>query len=302
MGSVAVQKVYGINAPEVCEEVNRMLLGLHDEWSPCIKGNSVDLIHSSSGQETVQVSEHTIRVLSFAKEIGECSGGAFDITAGPLTDLWRTALENKTPPDQKSIAQACKLINYSDLTILEDNHVKLARKGQKIDLGGIGKGYAADLAREIYIRSGIRHAVLSIGGNVLALNCRPDGSPWKVGIRNPFQPEEKPIGYVEVCDCSVVTSGDYEQFFEYTDAPATRRYHHIIDPRTGWPSHSPVNAATIISRSSMLADALATTMVITGREHGMDLCRQYAETEWLAVEKQKNSFSPGLKDRFVPLG
>lgn len=284
MGTVAYQEVYGIGGDEAVREVERELDRLDELWSPCRADTIVSKIGQSAGIGPVPVDSDTEKILAEALSIGNLSHGVFDVTAEPLIRLWRSALRTKEPPGKEDVESALNLVCRDELKITPDHQVYLSRRGQGVDLGGIGKGFAADRARMMYQQAGIRNAVINLGGNCLVMGSKPDGSPWKVGIRNPRYPRSEIVGYVEVRDSSVVTSGDYEKFFDCRDhAGEVRRYHHILDPRTGWPARSGLWAVTVISSSSILCDALATAAFVLGQEKGMELCRSL-ESEALLID------------------
>ncbi|MFW5897049.1 MAG: FAD:protein FMN transferase, partial [Bacillota bacterium] len=252
MGTIASQEVYGIHGPAVLERAGRELHRLDALWSPCRPGNIVDVIRRAAGREMVTVDADTLQVLRMAKALGLSARGAFDITSDPLIRLWRRALGSGVPPHRHEIEELLPLVGTNHLKLKSRSTVYLPYRGQGVDLGGIGKGFAADRLRQIYCDAGIRHAAINIGGNVLVMNRKPDGTPWRIGIKDPGDPGNRLLGYVEVEDCSVVTSGAYEQCFEHTDpAGIPRRFHHIVDPRTGWPAESGLEGVTVVSSSSV---------------------------------------------------
>jgi len=287
MGSVAYQQVYGLNGPVAADKAGREMHRLNALWSPYFPGNIIDTVSKAAGRCTVAADSDTLQLLQTAKELALPSQGALDITVDPLICLWRMAAQQKVPPRPGEIEKKRNLVCISDLQITSGGHIWLPRHGQGLDLGGIGKGFTADRVREIYRKAGIRHAVLNIGGNVMLLGSKPNGTPWKVGIRNPALPHRELVGYIEAEDCAVVTSGDYEQFFDYTDPLlGKRRLHHIIDPRSGWPADSGISGVTIVAASSALADGLATAALVLGLEKGMALCNSFTDTHALMISNK----------------
>lgn len=301
MGTIACQEVYGINGAKVLELVCRELHRLDALWSPYRPGNMVDAIRKAAGREPVTADPDTLQVLKTAKSLGLFARGSFDITLDPLLKLWRRAARAGRPPSGDEVEALLPLVNIRDLELDSDKGVYLHRRGQGVDLGGIGKGYAADRVGEIYRQAGIRHALVSIGGNVLVLNGKPDGTPWRIGIKDPACPNGKLTGYIEAENCSVVTSGDYEQYFEYSDsAGGTQRYHHIIDPRTGWPVESGIAGVTVMSPSSTLADALATAVFVLGPEEGLALCDFFTDTHVLVIDQSGAlRMTAGMRNMFT---
>jgi FAD:protein FMN transferase len=165
-----------------------------------------------------------------------------------------------------------------------------------VDLGGIAKGYTGDEAIKIYKRNNIKSAYINLGGNVVVLGNRPDGSPWRIGIQNPRAANGLYIGVVKVTGKAVVTSGDYERYFERNNV----RYHHILDTKTGYPADSGLISATIITDVSMDADALSTATFVLGLEKGMKLVNSLKGVEAVFITKDKKVYvTEGLKSSFT---
>ena len=248
--------------------------GLLDEiWADCaryeqllsktIAGSDVDRINKAGGKP-VTVDPETWEILRRAKEVSDSSGHAFSVTIAPLTALWDfTGGTNRMPTDEERLA-ALPLVN-DDLLELGDSYTVTLPEGMEVDLGGIAKGYIADQIAAS-IRGRVHGATLNFGGNVYTVGIKPDASPFRVGIRNPEGTENDSIAVVSVSDLSVVTSGIYERYFDLDGV----RYHHILDPKTGISSDSDLASATIISESSMTADAMATACIVMGRDAALD--------------------------------
>jgi thiamine biosynthesis lipoprotein len=290
MGTTVSQKLYGRRARAASREVVRQIALLERRWSVFRSSSEFHTIAEAAGRHPVLIHPDTAHLLQRAVELGELSGGRFDITGGAVTRLWRAAAEHGVPPQPAEIAERLRLVDWRELHLdAERPSAYLPRAGQQLDPGGIGKGFAADRARRIYRRYGIRHGFINLGGNVLTLGGRPDGAAWKVGIRTPASaPCAAPrsgqtgaalIGYVEVRDAAVVTSGDYEDCFEH----GGRRYHHIIDPRTGYPADTDTVSVTIVAPSATDADALATAVLLMGSAEGLDLINSLPVAEALLI-------------------
>jgi FAD:protein FMN transferase len=246
----------------------------------------------STGQQGLRAKDF---VLSQAIEYSNDSHGLFDITIGPLVDLWDYKNRTVIPPKEQ-ITKTLSLVGYHSLLL--DRHgmtAKLQHVGQSIDLGGIGKGYASDCFMEIFKEYDIVSAYSNIGGNVSTLGNKPDGSPWIVGIRHPRR-DTCLIGAAEVTGKAVVTSGDYERYFIDSNG---KRWHHILNPVTGYPAKSGLVSATVISNSAMKADALSTIMFVSGMESGLEILKKYPEAEAVLVdEKLQIYITQGLKRSF----
>ena len=247
--------------------------GLLDEiWADCaryehllsktIQGSDVDRLNHAGGQ-TIQVDPETWEILRRAKEVSDSSGHAFSVTIAPLTELWDfTGGTNRMPSDEERIARL-PLVN-DDLMVLGENCTVTMPEGMKVDLGGIAKGYIADQIAAS-IRGRVHGATLNFGGNVYAVGIKPDATPFRVGIRDPNGGDRDSIAVVSLTDLSVVTSGIYERYFDLDGI----RYHHILDPKTGISADSDLASATIVSESSMTADAMATACIVMGKDEAL---------------------------------
>lgn len=293
MGTVMTHRAYGLHADEclgaVVEEVER----LERILSRFLPASDVSRVNRSAGMKPEAVSMDSYEVLSRAAEFSQRCPACFDITIGPLVTLWNSAKAAALVPDEFSIQQALPLVNCRDLMLDPWRRTAgLARVGQSIDLGGIGKGFAGDRIIEVYQEYGIDSAYSNLGGNVVTLGAKPDGSPWRVGIQHPRQ-ENKLIGSLCVVNQSVVTSGDYQRFF--TDRQGKRR-HHILNPASGYPAESGLISVSIVAAESLAADALSTAVFVAGLEQGLELLRGFPQTEAILVdEKQRVYITRGLR-------
>ena len=217
----------------------------------------------NSGQE--ELTEDIEKVLSFSLEMSRLTNGAFDVTVAPLVDLWNVK-ERKAPPTAEEIEIARSKTGYEDITLSP-----FSLGGKAIDTGAVAKGYIADKVAESFKDKGVENAIIDLGGNVVLIG------EYNVGIRSPFNPDEV-FATITVKDKSAVTSGAYQRYFEYEG----KRYHHIIDPRTGYPSESGIASVTVISPSSMQADALSTSIFILGKE-SISLCNNFPDTDALII-------------------
>ena len=296
MGTVMVHKAFGHHAEEsiqaVCQEVAR-LEGLLSRFLPA---SDVGRVNRSAGVQREKISRETYDVLSEAVEFSRRFPGCFDVTVGPLVSLWKVGRGSLAQPDDARIKQALTLVNYRDL-ILDCGKMTagLRNAGQSVDLGGIGKGVAGDRIAEVFKRFGISSAYSNLGGNVVTVGAKPDGSPWQIGIQHPRQ-ENSLIGSVAVVDQTVVTSGDYQRYF--TDDQGKRR-HHILNPTTGYPAESGLISVTIVTDRSAVADLLSTIVFVAGMEKGLEFLRSFPRTEAVFVDADVRVFvTKGLKDRF----
>jgi len=227
-------------------------------------------INRKAGIHSVKVSTETLDVIEKAVYTAEKSGGTFDPTIGPIVKLWDFL--NKKKPTEIEIKHALPLVNYKDILIDRANAtIFLRRKGMMIDLGGIAKGYAADLAVEALKKEGIRSGLVSIAGDIRTFGMKPDKSPWTIGIKNPRQTAEKDeiIAKIRLSDNAISTAGDYERFFLLDG----RRYHHLLDPKTGYPPEL-CRSVSVIAGKGVITDGFDNAVFILGPEKGMKLAKE----------------------------
>lgn len=220
-----------------------------------------------------EVSEDTYAAIEAAVQYAELTGGAFDPTMAPLTDLWGINTENAHVPAQAEIDEALTHVGYQNVKLLGSNQVQL-ENGAQLDLGGIGKGFATDAVSALLAQQpegAATGALVQLGGNIGAFGDNPsrDGGNWVVGVADPDNNAEF-VATVEVRDASVVTSGDYERYFEQDG----KRYHHIFDPETGYPADTGLRSVTVIDQNSTRADAMTTALFVMGLDDGLAFCKE----------------------------
>jgi len=296
MGTVVIQRIHHNEAERISGEVNERIAEIEAKMTINKPGGEINLLNDASGEGYVVLGDDTLYVLDKARYFSDVSNGAFDVAVGPLVKAWGIWSENPRVPRESEIDELLKLVNYKDVLIEKDNdRAMLKKSGQVVDVGGIAKGYAADEAIRIYKENGVESAFVSLGGNVAALGGKPDDSPWKIGIRNPKGPQGSYIGIVSIKDGSVVSSGEYERFFEEDGV----RYHHILDPKTGYPAKSDLVGVTIVSDLSIDADALSTAVFVLGFEEGMRLMERIDGAEAVFITKDDEVYiTDGLKSVF----
>jgi thiamine biosynthesis lipoprotein len=281
------QEIAGKAALQAFQEIK----GIEYLMSPWIESSDVNRINKSAGNDGVKVSPETLEVIKGAQEVSKLSGGGFDITVGPLVQLWRKAREKGIPPQMEEIKENLNLVNFRDLKIHDGGKVSLRKKGMNIDLGGIAKGYAVDRAFELLRNLGYRNLIVNAGGDLRVGGSKPDG-PWSVGIQHPREPE-KIMARIFVSDTAVATSGDYEKFFTHQG----KRYHHILNPKNGFPADG-CQSVTVLHKKGITTDALATAMFVLGPDKGYDLCQRLDGVDCLIVDRNgKAIFTRNLKTR-----
>ena len=248
--------------------------------SRTVEGSDVWRINHADGKP-VEVSDDTITILQCAKKISDLTGGAFDITIAPVSTLWNFTSGEPVLPDAEVIERAASLVDYTQLKT--DGNTVTLPKDMMIDLGGIAKGYIADQIKAYLEKRGVKHAILSFGGNIVGIGTKPDGSEWKVGI----QDIDKPTGEHMLVSMnrggSTVTSGIYERGFTMDGV----RYHHLLSSDTGWPVQNELASVTIFSDSSMEGDALSTAAFVLGTEEGMKLIESLDGIEAVFIAKDR---------------
>ncbi|ACO86337.1 FAD:protein FMN transferase [Clostridium botulinum] len=296
MGTIINIKAYGKNADKAVQASVDKISDIENKMSLNISTSEINKINKNAGIAPVKVSKNTFDVVKASLIYSEKTKGSFDITVEPLVSLWGIGTDKARIPSKDETSNALKLINYKDVIINEkESTVMLKRKGQAIDLGAIAKGYTADELKKVLLNYNVSSAFLSLGGNVYVLGNKPDKTPWKIGVQNPLEPRGDYLGIVSVSDKSVVTSGNYERFFERNG----KRYHHIFDTKTGYPAEKGLISVSIISDKSIDGDALSTSVYTLGLDEGKKLIESLNNVEAVFVTKDKKVYiTSGLKDTF----
>lgn len=217
----------------------------------------------------VEVSREVFDLISLSQRVSRISDGAFDISVNPLSLLWNIQSENPVVPDDTEIEKVLASVGYEGILLDKEKcTVTLQNEGMSISLGAVAKGYAADLAAKILKENGVKDAIIDLGGNIYVI-----GKDKRIGIQEPFKKRGEYFRVCTVSDTSVVTSGAYERYFE-SDG---KIYHHILDPKTGRPAQSDIKSATVICKSSALADALSTTLFVAGQDKIQKITDEFGE-------------------------
>lgn len=246
---------------EAIEEVER----LDRLWSVSSKDGEIYQINE---KKEGAISKDTVKVIRQAQNLYQDTEGVFDLTVYPLMDLWGFTTGNYRVPEKKERMALLKEVNQASLQV-EDRYLRID-KNQKIDLGGIAKGYTSQKIMQMWKKIGVKSGMVSLGGNVQVLGKKPDQTLWHVGIRNPLDPDGEVMGVVETEDQAVITSGGYERYFKENK----KSYCHIIDTQTGAPAESDVLSVTIVSKDGTLADGLSTSLFIMGKEKAITFWRR----------------------------
>jgi thiamine biosynthesis lipoprotein len=263
------------------------------------EGSDIVRLNAAAGEHPVPVSAETLEVLKIANQISEETGGRFDVTFAALSGLWKFDYQDKdnSVPDPKEIAKRLPLINYRDLVVDDAAGTAfLKRTGMRVNLGGIGKGYAVDRAAGILRRSGVRDFMIQAGGDMYVSGRKGD-RPWRLGIRDPRGPADRVFASLDLTDGTFSTSGDYERFF-FKDGV---RYHHILDLSAGQPARLS-RSVTLVTDRAVIADALAKGVFILGPDAGMALIERTPGVQGVIVGAHNEVvISSGLRNRLMLL-
>lgn len=289
MDTTMTLTAYGSHAADALDAASSEVERLDALFS--ISSESGD-IYALNRDHSVTLHEDTQALLKRALEVSDSTDGIFDCTIEPVMDAWGFTTQNYRVPSADELQQLLTHVDYkqvrqngSDVSIPAD---------VQVDLGGIAKGYTSDRIMQVFADNGVTSGIVSLGGNVQALGCKPDGSKWRAAVQDPNDEGEN-FAVVEIADEAVITSGGYQRYFEDNG----RTYHHIIDPRTGTPADSGVISSTIISHDGTLADGLSTSLFIMGVDDALDYWRAHSdEFDAILMDKDGTVYvTEGIADR-----
>lgn len=296
LGTLCRVTIYDESSRDVLEKTFKRISEIEDKMTINKETSEVININSKSGVDYVKVSDDTFQVIQRSLYYSEISNGKFDISIGPIVKLWNIGTDKARVPSAEEIKAKLPLVNYRNILLDEENHkVMLKQKGMIIDLGAIAKGYAADEIIKVLEENGVKHALINLGGNIFAMGSKPDNTKWRLGVQDPVKPLGEYLGVVEVENKSVVTSGVYERYLEKNG----KRYHHILDTKTGYPVDNSLLSVSIIADKSIDADALSTTTFSLGLDEGMKLIESLEGVDAVFVTSDFSVYvSSGLKNNF----
>lgn len=245
----------------------------------------------SGTADTWHISEDLASLLSQGLSITRESDGAFDIAIAPLTSLWDFTAEDPKVPDDAAIQKALPLCSSDGVTI-DDQDITLPSDDIQFDVGAIAKGYIADRLKDFLVKKGVNSAIINLGGNVLCIGSKPDGTPFKVGIQKPFADRNETEAVMDITGKSVVSSGIYERCFKQ----GGKLYHHILNPQTGYPYENGLISVTIISDQSVDGDALSTTCFALGLEDGLKFAEKKGVQAVFITEDYELHYTDGFQD------
>jgi len=282
IGTIVSLQLFGTQDRTLLEESYEIIEEIDDLMSLTIETSELNALNANAGKGPFTVSDKTFYVIQKAVEYGVLSKGGFDISLEPVISLWKIGSENPKVPSQEELTKALGFVDYSKIKLNEADLSIELEEGMSIDLGGIAKGYAADLISAYLKENDVTKAILNLGGNILIIGEKEDDTPFRVGIQNPFGSRNDYFGVVEVVDKTIVTSGVYERNFEQEGIT----YHHILDTKTGFPINNGVASVSIIADMSIDADALSTVLFVLGVEEGIELINQLDGVEGIYVTNE----------------
>lgn len=278
MDTIMNLTVYDSNASEVLADAKAMVQKYEGLFSVNVDSSDVAKLNASAGIP-VKVSEETYEILQQSVRVSEQTDGLFDVSIYPLVRAWGFTTENYRVPEKKEIQDILSHVDYRDLVLGKDYMVTVP-KDMQIDLGAIAKGYLSQKLMEFFAEKKVTAAVVSLGGNVQTYGKKPDGSLFRVGITDPLDGVSV-YGSIEVGEKAVITSGSYQRYFEVNG----KKYHHIMDKRTGEPADSDLQSVTVIADRGETADALATALFIMGKEKAVAFANEHEEISLILIDE-----------------
>lgn len=269
---------YGYDSQDILEEAFALCDYYEKTLSRTVKNSDIWNINHAAGSP-VKVHEETASLLQKALEYSRMTGGLIDPTVTPLSELWNFTGDPRGPvPEKARIEELLTHIGYQTIRI-DGTSVQLTDPDAEVDLGFIAKGFIADRLKDFFLEKGMESALINLGGNVLAVGSKPDGSAFRTGIQKPFGKTGEALQVIELRDRSLVSSGSYERCFEQDGV----LYHHILDPSDGYPADTGLSGVTVLSYSSLEGDALSTACFLLGLQKGTELINSMPDTEALFV-------------------
>ena len=280
---------------EIAEKATKLMRQFEEKLSFFYESSEVSSINENASNGFIKISNDTFEILKKSIYYSKLTNGIFDITIAPLVKAWAINSDNPTILSKEKIDELIDLVDYEDIILNKNNStVMLLRKNQKIDLGGIAKGYIADKIIDFYKENNIDSAIINIGGNIKELGQKDENSFWSIGIYEPKKHSEKIICSIEAKDKSIVTSGGYERAFSYNG----ELYCHILNPKTGYPIKSDLKSITIVSDKSIDGDSLSTPLFIMGKNKAYEFMKKHNISGVMITDKDEIIVTKNLLEGF----
>jgi thiamine biosynthesis lipoprotein len=292
-------KLYQYEGGSLDDSINagafELIRSLEDTLSVHVEGSDIYNLKENAGIKPTQVSDIAYKVIKDSLMYSELTGGLFDVTAGPLIDLWAIDPPYGHVPTQQELDTVLPLIDYRGIEFLQDDTIELKKEGMIVNLGAIAKGTIADEVKDYLIDSGVENAMINLGGNILLVGSKLGGNDFVIGIQDPNDDRGRYLLAVHINDEALVSSGDYERYFEQDG----RIYHHILNPETGYPADTNIKQVTIIAPESEMADGLSTSVLLLGLKDGIALVESLDDVEAIFITKDNKIYTTdGLDGRY----
>ena len=283
--------VYGKDADNTVKSARDRITELERLWSVTDENSEIYAVNHSDGK-MITVSEDTAELIAFALRMAERTNGALEPTIYPVLRAWGFTTGENRVPQESEIKELLNMAGY-DKVRQNGNEIQILNN-MMLDLGAVGKGYAGDEIAELLKENGITSALIDLGGNIQLLGTKPDGSNWRIGLKDPEGAGN--VGILSVSDCAIVTSGNYERYFTASDGTV---YGHIIDPVTGYPVNNDLLSVTVIAKEGKICDALSTSLFVMGVQKAEAHWRQYQDFDMILITKSGEiHITEGIKDNF----
>ncbi len=296
MGTVVTVKIYDEEKQAVLDPVFKRIEDLAKQISINEGESEVTDINEMAGVKPVKVSEDVFKLVDAGKSFSDSANGSFDISVGPLTELWHIGYPDARKPNQSEIKEVLPLIRYDLIELNKQNQtVYLMKPGMRLDLGAIAKGYITDEVLSTLKSHQVKKAIIDLGGNIYVLGKNQRGEKWTIGIQDPFSPRGEIVGKIKESNKSIVTSGIYERYLEVDGV----KYHHILNPEDGYPFANDIAGVSIISEKSIDGDALSTSVFSKGIKEGMNYIEGIKGAEAIFVSHDKKIYmTSGIRNQF----
>lgn len=295
MGSAVQQTVYGKSSREAAAKAASTVAELENQISWRREGSEIAKLNENAGKAPIEIKDDTWELLSLAQEVSEKSGGAFDCTIAPVSRLWDFDGEPRLP-EPEALKDALKNVDHTLLSLGKNGKASLKKESAALDLGALGKGAACTAAVKAYGAYDVKGAVVAVGGSVGLYGEKPGGKPWRVAVRDPETSGS--LGELSLLSGYVSTSGSYEKRFTQDG----KTYHHLLDPKTGYPAESGLLSVTVWSEEGALSDALSTACFVLGLPKSLPVLKSMKAQAVFVTTEQKVYVTQGLKDKFVLTG
>lgn len=298
MGTVVTLKIFDGEMETAMDEAFERLEDLTAQISVNEDSETslIKKVNNNAGVKPVEVPDEIFYLIETGKEYGEFSDRSFDITIGPLTSLWRIGFPDARKPTAEEITDVLPLINYENLKLDKTRQtVYLEQPDMKIDLGAIAKGFMTDEVVAVLQKHDVTSAIIDLGGNIFVMGKNTSGENWSVGVQDPFSPRGEIIGKMKTSNKSIVTSGIYERYLEVDG----EKYHHLLNPKDGYPFENELAGVSVITNQSIDGDALSTILFSKGVEEGLLLAEEMNEVEAIFITKNREVYiTSGLTGNF----